>query len=168
MFVALTTVLFTVIAPGVSSQEDCAIKIRNLESKLDSIVCTIKDRKELEMHVPTPSESLVEYDKAATLWSLREQIKQMEAKVEEAANASSKRSKWRFMGARDAGAKEELRLVYGVSERTESDGAASLGQKLRAIIYALDELGQWCAYKVNSFPVLNSELKRISGKGTFL
>ncbi|OAE22766.1 hypothetical protein AXG93_2035s1500 [Marchantia polymorpha subsp. ruderalis] len=133
---------------GVSSQEDCAIKIRNLESKLDSIVCTIKDRKELEMHVPTPSESLVEYDKAATLWSLREQIKQMEAKVEEAANASSKRSKWRFMGARDAGAKEELRLVYGVSERTESDGAASLGQKLRAIIYALDELGQWCAYKV--------------------
>ncbi|KAL2603175.1 hypothetical protein R1flu_025955 [Riccia fluitans] len=133
---------------GVSSQEDCAIKIRNLESKLDSIVCTIKDRKELEMHVPTPSESLVEYDKAATLWSLREQIKQMEAKVEEAANASSKRSKWRFMGARDAGSKEELRLVYGVSERTESDGAASLGQKLRAIIYALDELGQWCAYKV--------------------
>ncbi|KAL3683909.1 hypothetical protein R1sor_001931 [Riccia sorocarpa] len=133
---------------GVSSQEDCAIKIRNLESKLDSIVCTIKDRKELELHVPTPSESLVEYDKAATLWSLREQIKQMEAKVEEAANASSKRSKWRFMGARDAGSKEELRLVYGVSERTESDGAASLGQKLRAIIYALDELGQWCAYKV--------------------
>ncbi|CAM6105698.1 unnamed protein product [Calypogeia fissa] len=135
---------------GVSNQEDCAIKIRNLESKLDSIVCTIKDRKELELHVPTPFESLVEYDKAATLWSLREQIKRMEAQVEEAANASSKRSKWRFMGAQHAGAKEELRLVYGVSERTESDGAASLGQKLRAVIYALDELGQWCAYKVAS------------------
>ncbi|RXH94164.1 hypothetical protein DVH24_023848 [Malus domestica] len=44
---------------GVSSQIDCAIKIRNLESKLDSIVCTIKDRKELEKHVPLPSETVV-------------------------------------------------------------------------------------------------------------
>ncbi|KAF9600916.1 hypothetical protein IFM89_013823 [Coptis chinensis] len=133
---------------GVSSQEDCAIKIRNLESKLDSIVCTIKDRKELEKHVPTPSEVVVEYDKAASLWSLHEQLKQMEKEVEEAAQLSSRRSKWQFMGARDAGSKEELRLVYGVSERTESDGAANLIQKLRAINYALSELGQWCAYQV--------------------
>ncbi|KAK9279100.1 hypothetical protein L1049_012775 [Liquidambar formosana] len=133
---------------GVSSQVDCAIKIRNLESKLDSIVCTIKDRKELEKHVPMPSEVVVEYDKAASLWSLHEQIKQMELAVEEAAQSSSRRSKWQFMGARDAGAKEELRQVYGVSERTESDGAANLIQKLRAINYALSELGQWCAYKV--------------------
>jgi endoribonuclease Dicer len=139
---------------GVSNQEDCAIKIRNLESKLDSIVCTIKDRKELEKYVPMPSETMVIYDKPALLFSLREEIKQMEATVEEAANASARRSKWRFMGARDAGAKEELRLVYGVAERTESDGAASLAQKLRAIIYALDELGQWCAYKVS--PLSNS------------
>ncbi|KAG9449140.1 hypothetical protein H6P81_009105 [Aristolochia fimbriata] len=36
---------------GVSSQEDCAIKIRNLE---------IKDRKELEKHVPMPSIVVVE------------------------------------------------------------------------------------------------------------
>ncbi|KAE8660545.1 Endoribonuclease Dicer-like protein 1 [Hibiscus syriacus] len=133
---------------GVSSQVDCAIKIRNLESKLDSVVCTIKDRKELEKHVPMPSEVVVEYDKAASLWSLHEQIKQMEKTVEEAAQSSSRRSKWQFMGARDAGAKEELHQVYGVSERTESDGAANLIQKLRAINYALGELGQWCAYKV--------------------
>ncbi|XP_022770647.1 endoribonuclease Dicer homolog 1-like isoform X3 [Durio zibethinus] len=133
---------------GVSSQVDCAIKIRNLESKLDSVVCTIKDRKELEKHVPMPSEVVVEYDKAASLWSLHEQIKQMEVAVEEAAQSSSRRSKWQFMGARDAGAKEELHQVYGVSERTESDGAANLIQKLRAINYALGELGQWCAYKV--------------------
>ncbi|MCI01110.1 endoribonuclease dicer 1-like, partial [Trifolium medium] len=133
---------------GVSSQVDCAIKIRNLESKLDSIVCTIKDRKELEKHVPMPSEIVVEYDKAASLCYLHEQIKQMEAEVEEAAKSSSRKSKWQFMGARDAGAKEELRQVYGVSERTESDGAANLIQKLRAINYALSELGQWCAYKV--------------------
>nr|XP_010934025.1 endoribonuclease Dicer homolog 1 [Elaeis guineensis] len=133
---------------GVSSQEDCAIKIRNLESKLDSIVCTVKDRRELEKHVPMPLEIVVQYDKAATLWSLHEQIKQMEVAVEEAAHSSSRRSKWQFMGARDAGSKEELRLVYGVSERTESDGAANLIQKLRAINYALGELGQWCAYKV--------------------
>ncbi|XP_052194720.1 endoribonuclease Dicer homolog 1 isoform X2 [Diospyros lotus] len=133
---------------GVSSQVDCAIKIRNLESKLDSVVCTIKDRKELEKHVPMPSEIVVEYDKAASLWSLHEQIKQMELAVEEAAQSSSRRSKWQFMGARDAGSKEELRQVYGVSERTESDGAANLIQKLRAINYALGELGQWCAYKV--------------------
>ncbi|KAK2419457.1 dicer [Trifolium repens] len=133
---------------GVSSQVDCAIKIRNLESKLDSIVCTIKDRKELEKHVPMPSEIVVEYDKAASLCYLHEQIKQMEAEVEEAAKSSSRKSKWQFMGARDAGAKEELRQVYGVSERTESDGAANLIQKLRAINYALGELGQWCAYKV--------------------
>ncbi|OVA19920.1 Ribonuclease III domain [Macleaya cordata] len=133
---------------GVSSQEDCAIKIRNLESKLDSIVCTIKDRKELEKHVPMPSEVVVEYDKAASLWSLHEQIKQIEVAVEEAAHMSSRRSKWQFMGARDAGSKDELRLVYGLSERTESDGAANLIQKLRAINYALGELGQWCAYKV--------------------
>ncbi|XP_065860011.1 endoribonuclease Dicer homolog 1 isoform X2 [Euphorbia lathyris] len=133
---------------GVSSQLDCAVKIRNLESKLDSVVCTIKDRKELEKHVPMPSEVVVEYDKAASLWSLHEQIKQMEVAVEEAAQSSSRRSKWQFMGARDAGAKEELRQVYGVSERTESDGAANLIQKLRAINYALSELGQWCAYKV--------------------
>ncbi|KAA8520803.1 hypothetical protein F0562_014925 [Nyssa sinensis] len=133
---------------GVSSQVDCAIKIRNLESKLDSVVCTIKDRKELEKHVPMPSEVVVEYDKAASLWSLHEQIKQMELTVEEAAQSSCRRSKWQFMGARDAGAKEELRQVYGVSERTESDGAANLIQKLRAINYALGELGQWCAYKV--------------------
>ncbi|KAF7813944.1 endoribonuclease Dicer-like protein 1 [Senna tora] len=133
---------------GVSSQVDCAIKIRNLESKLDSIVCTIKDRKELEKHVPMPSEVVVEYDKAASLCYLHEQIKQMEVEVEEAAKSSSRRSKWQFMGARDAGAKEELRQVYGVSERTESDGAANLIQKLRAINYALGELGQWCAYKV--------------------
>ncbi|XP_030535345.1 endoribonuclease Dicer homolog 1 [Rhodamnia argentea] len=133
---------------GVSSQVDCAIKIRNLESKLDSVVCTIKDRKELEKHVPMPSEVVVEYDKASSLWSLHEQIKQMEVAVEEAAQSSSRRSKWQFMGARDAGAKEELRQVYGVSERTESDGAANLLQKLRAINYALGELGQWCAYKV--------------------
>ncbi|GAU13720.1 hypothetical protein TSUD_348240 [Trifolium subterraneum] len=132
----------------VSSQVDCAIKIRNLESKLDSIVCTIKDRKELEKHVPMPSEIVVEYDKAASLCYLHEQIKQMEAEVEEAAKSSSRKSKWQFMGARDAGAKEELRQVYGVSERTESDGAANLIQKLRAINYALGELGQWCAYKV--------------------
>ncbi|XBH58778.1 hypothetical protein VPH35_080155 [Triticum aestivum] len=133
---------------GVTSQEDCAIKIRNLESKLDSIVCTIKDRKELEKHVPMPFEVVVQYDKAATLCSLHEQIKQMEAAVEEAALCSSKRTKWQFMGARDAGSRDELRLVYGVSERTESDGAANLIQKLRAINYALGELGQWCAYKV--------------------
>ncbi|CAK7348610.1 unnamed protein product [Dovyalis caffra] len=133
---------------GVSSQVDCAIKIRNLESKLDSIVCTIKDRKDLEKHVPMPVEVVVEYDKAASLWSLHEQIKQMEVAVEEAAQSSSRRSKWQFMGARDAGAKEELRQVYGVSERTESDGAANLIQKLRAINYALGDLGQWCAYKV--------------------
>ncbi|KAL5989061.1 Dicer-like protein 1 [Asimina triloba] len=132
---------------GVSSQEDCALKIRNLESKLDATVCTIKDRKELEKHVPMPLEVVVEYDKAATLWSLHEQIKQMEAAVEDAAHSSSRRSKWQFMGARDAGSKE-LRLVYGVSERTESDGAANLIQKLRAINYALAELGQWCAYMV--------------------
>lgn len=135
---------------GVSSQVDCAIKIRNLESKLDSVVCTIKDRKELEKHVPMPSEVVVEYDKAASLWSLHEQLKQMEVAVEEAAQSSSRRSKWQFMGARDAGAKEELRQVYGVSERTESDGAANLIQKLRAINYALGELGQWCAYKVSN------------------
>ncbi|KAL0355924.1 UNVERIFIED_CONTAM: Endoribonuclease Dicer1 [Sesamum radiatum] len=133
---------------GVSSQVDCALKIRNLESKLDAVVCTIKDRAELEKHVPMPSEVVVEYDKAASLWSLHEQIKQMEQMVEEAARSSSRRSKWQFMGARDAGAKEELRQVYGVSERTESDGAANLIQKLRAINYALGELGQWCAYKV--------------------
>ncbi|KAF0911134.1 hypothetical protein E2562_005501 [Oryza meyeriana var. granulata] len=133
---------------GVTSQEDCAIKIRNLESKLDSVVCTIKDRKELEKHVPMPLEVVVQYDKAATLWSLHEQIKQMEGTVEEAALSSSKRTKWQFMGARDAGSRDELRLVYGVSERTESDGAANLIQKLRAINYALGELGQWCAYKV--------------------
>ncbi|KAE9460262.1 hypothetical protein C3L33_07834, partial [Rhododendron williamsianum] len=133
---------------GVSSQVDCAIKIRNLETKLDAVVCTIKDRKELEKHVPMPSEIVVEYDKAASLWSLHEQIKQMELAVEEAAQSSCRRSKWQFMGARDAGAKEELRQVYGVSERTESDGAANLIQKLRAINYALGELGQWCAYKV--------------------
>ncbi|EXC13651.1 Endoribonuclease Dicer-1-like protein [Morus notabilis] len=133
---------------GVSSQVDCAIKIRNLESKLDSTVCTIKDRRELEKYVPMPSETVVEYDKAATLWSLHEQIKQIEVEVEEAAKSSSRRSKWQFMGARDAGAKEELRQVYGVSERTESDGAVNLVQKLRAVNYALGELGQWCAYKV--------------------
>lgn len=132
-----------------SNQEDCAIKIRNLESKLDSIVCTIKDRKELEKYVPMPSETVVVYDKPALFHSLREEIKQMEAIVEEAATASARRSKWRFMGARDAGAKEELRLVYGVAERAESDGAASLAQKLRAVIYTLDELGPWCAYKVS-------------------
>ncbi|KAG9459707.1 hypothetical protein H6P81_004215 [Aristolochia fimbriata] len=61
---------------GVSSQEDCAIKIRNLE---------IKDCKELEKHVPMPSVVVVEYDKAANLWSLHEQIKQIEEAVEEAA-----------------------------------------------------------------------------------
>lgn len=133
---------------GVSSQVDCAIKIRNLETKLDSVVCTIKDRRELEKHVPMPSEIVVEYDKAASLLYLHEQIKQMELAVEEAARASSRKSKWQFMGARDAGAKEELRQVYGVSERTESDGAANLIQKLRAVNYALSELGQWCAYKV--------------------
>lgn len=137
-----------VFCSGVSSQVDCAIKIRNLESKLDSTVCTIKDRKELEKYVPMPSERVVEYDKAATLWSLHEQIKQLEVEVEEAAKSSSRRSKWQFMGARDAGAKEELRQVYGVSERTESDGAVNLIQKLRAVNYALGELGQWCAYKV--------------------
>ncbi|CAI9103564.1 OLC1v1002075C1 [Oldenlandia corymbosa var. corymbosa] len=133
---------------GVSSQLDCAMKIRNLETKLDSVVFTVKDRAELEKHVPMPSEIVVEYDKAATLWSLHEQIKQMEQTVEEAAQSSSRKSKWQFMGARDAGAKDELRQVYGVSERTESDGAANLIQKLRAINYALGELGQWCAYKV--------------------
>ncbi|XP_057531820.1 endoribonuclease Dicer homolog 1 isoform X2 [Amaranthus tricolor] len=133
---------------GVSSQVDCAIKIRNLETKLDSVVCTIKDRRELEKHVPMPSEIVMEYDKAASLCYLHEQIKQMEVAVEEAARASTRKSKWQFMGARDAGAKEELRQVYGVSERTESDGAANLIQKLRAVNYALSELGQWCAYKV--------------------
>ncbi|KAI8533969.1 hypothetical protein RHMOL_Rhmol10G0052200 [Rhododendron molle] len=48
---------------------------------------------------------------------------------------------------RAVGAKEELRQVYGVSESTESDGAANLIQKSRAINYALGELGRWCAYK---------------------
>uniref|UniRef100_A0A1D1Y7Y1 Endoribonuclease Dicer homolog 1 n=1 Tax=Anthurium amnicola TaxID=1678845 RepID=A0A1D1Y7Y1_9ARAE len=133
---------------GVSSQEDCAIKIRNLESKLDSIVCTIKDRKELERHVPMPLEVVVHYDKAGSLCFLHDQIKRIEVEVEEAAHSSSRRSKWQFMGARDAGCKEELRFIYGVSERTESDGAANLIQKLRAINYALGELGQWCAFKV--------------------
>ena len=42
----------------------------------------------------------------------------MEVEVEEAAKCSSRRSKWQFMGARDVGANEELRQVYGVSERT--------------------------------------------------
>ncbi|KAG9440243.1 hypothetical protein H6P81_020408 [Aristolochia fimbriata] len=48
---------------GVSSQEDCAIKIRNHE---------IKDHKELEKHVPMPSVVVVEYDKAANLCGVEE------------------------------------------------------------------------------------------------
>ncbi|CAH1413369.1 unnamed protein product [Lactuca virosa] len=59
------------------------------------------------------------------MWSLHEQIKQMEVAVEHAAQSSSRRSNWQFMGARDAGAKEELNHVYCVSERTE--GNPSLG-----------------------------------------
>lgn len=74
------------------------MKICNLESKQDSIVCTIKDCNEMEKHVPIPSENVVEYDKAASLCYLHEQIKQIEAEVEEAANSSSRRSKWQFMG----------------------------------------------------------------------
>ncbi|KAL9274356.1 Endoribonuclease Dicer homolog 1-like protein [Drosera capensis] len=75
----------------------------------------------------------------------------MELEVEQTAKSSFRKSKWQFMGARDAGAKEELRQVYGVSERSESDGAANLIQKLRATNYALSEFGQWCAYKSLSF-----------------
>ncbi|KAJ9171599.1 hypothetical protein P3X46_014942 [Hevea brasiliensis] len=86
----------------VSSQVYCAIKIHNLESKLDSIVCIIKEHKELEKHVPMPAEIVVVL----------------------------RRSKWQFMGARDAGAMEDLRQVYGVSESTESDGAGNLIQKV--------------------------------------
>ncbi|KAK8636177.1 hypothetical protein V6N13_004884 [Hibiscus sabdariffa] len=52
------------------------------------------------------------------------------------------------MGAKDVGVKEELHQVYGASERTKSGGVANLIQKLRAINYALGELGQWCSYKV--------------------
>lgn len=95
-----------------------------------------------------PSELVFEYDKAAVMCFFHEQIKQMEMQVDKTAISSLRRSKWQFMGARDAGSKEELRLVYGLSERTESDGAVNLIQKLRAINYALGELGQWCAYKV--------------------
>ncbi|XP_022722542.1 endoribonuclease Dicer homolog 1-like [Durio zibethinus] len=83
------------------------------ESKLDSVVCTIKDRKEVEKHVPMPSEVVIEYDKAASLWSFHEQIKQLQVAVKKAARSSSRRSKWQLMGAMDAGAKEELCQVYG-------------------------------------------------------
>ncbi|XP_078448169.1 dicer-like 1 isoform X2 [Wolffia australiana] len=95
-----------------------------------------------------PLEVIVHYDRAGSLCFLHDQLKRLEAEVEEASQLSSRRSKWQFMGARDAGAKEELHFIYGVSERTESDGAANLIQKLRAINYALAELGQWCAFKV--------------------
>ena len=95
-----------------------------------------------------PSEVMVHYDKAGSLCFLHDQIKQLEAEVDEAAHSTCRRSKWQFMGARDAGSKEELRFIYGVSDRTESDGAANLTQKLRAINYGLAELGQWCAFKV--------------------
>ena len=95
-----------------------------------------------------PSEVMVHYDKAGSLCFLHDQIKQLEAEVDKAAQSTCRRSKWQFMGARDAGSKEELRFIYGVSDRTESDGAANLTQKLRAINYGLAELGQWCAFKV--------------------
>lgn len=119
--------------------------------------------------MPMPLETVVPYDKAARFDSLHDQIVNMEAEIEAAMHPSSRRSKWQFMGARDAGSnREELRLVYGVSERTESDGAANLIQKLRAINYALGELGQWCAFKVTYFGTSTIKCCRIFSLGSFV
>ncbi|GLT85624.1 hypothetical protein SLE2022_038100 [Rubroshorea leprosula] len=45
-----------VVRKGVSSAMDCEGQISELESILDSLICTIEDRKEMEAHVPSAKE----------------------------------------------------------------------------------------------------------------
>lgn len=61
--------------------------------------------------------------------------------VEEVVKVSLRKSKWQFMGVRDVGVKEELKQVYGVFERIESDGVVNLIYKFRVINYIFVELG---------------------------
>jgi hypothetical protein len=201
---------------GVSSQEDCAYKLRSLEVKLNARVCTIKDRGVLEQFVPTPLERIVEYDPPVVKWSIRAELEALMREVEKITPVGGKKRKWVAVPSDPPGGKgaENIEAAEDAGQQTEEGGAmdmeveklaeggavmegsgdgavgggpseevgkvgvvesgreeggrtlhwkrreegggksTTLLQKLGSILYVLDELGQWFAYKVRVRPGL--------------
>ncbi|KAL2653060.1 hypothetical protein R1flu_021188 [Riccia fluitans] len=121
-----------VIRKGVSSGEDCHRQLAKLEQNLDAKVCTIKDRSELESFVPTPRTQGVEYDSPFT------KFEEYRVKLQAIAEKCKK-----FEHPRPEENEEQFKDYVELSKKLEK----SIHRYQNALVYCLQELGFWCAYK---------------------
>ncbi|KAL7588569.1 hypothetical protein Lser_V15G38263 [Lactuca serriola] len=117
---------------GVSSAEDCEAQLTTLESVLDSLVYTIRNRTELENFTPSASHSYCFYDPAKVSHS------ELKAKLE------SSRDKFEAQ-------LHELQVSLQSNYKDTDEKYEILRKRLfndyTKIIYCVDELGLLCAYE---------------------
>ncbi|XP_058069603.1 endoribonuclease Dicer homolog 3a [Magnolia sinica] len=119
-----------VVRKGVSSAMDCEDQIAELESILDSKVCTVEDRAELELFVPSAQEINRYYD---TNLSLHDDLK---AKLD---------SSWAKFDAVVANMQDLLPNQFKDTEDMIKGLRKRLSSFHAKILYCLDDLGLICA-----------------------
>lgn len=117
---------------GVSSAEDCEAQITMLESVLDSLVYTLRNRTELENVTPSASHSYCFYEPAKVSHS------ELKAKLES--------SKIKFE-AQLLELQVSLQTNYKDTDEKHEILQKRLSNDYTKIIYCLDELGLLCAYE---------------------
>ncbi|XP_023744994.1 endoribonuclease Dicer homolog 3a isoform X1 [Lactuca sativa] len=117
---------------GVSSTEDCEAQITMLESVLDSLVYTIRNRTELENVTPSASHSYCFYEPAKVSHS------ELKAKLES--------SRFKFE-AQLLELQVSLQSNYKDTDEKHEILRKRLSNDYTKIIYCLDELGLLCAYE---------------------
>ncbi|KAI3514031.1 hypothetical protein L1887_12347 [Cichorium endivia] len=117
---------------GVSSAEDCETQITMLESVLDSLVYTLRNRTELENVTPSASHSYCFYEPVKVSHS------ELKAKLES--------SKFKFE-AELLELQVSLQTNYKDTDEKHEILQKRLSNDYTKIIYCLDELGLLCAYE---------------------
>ncbi|KAL4571164.1 hypothetical protein LXL04_017915 [Taraxacum kok-saghyz] len=117
---------------GVSSTEDCETQITTLESVLDSLVYTLRNRKELENVTPSASHSYCFYAPVRVFHSeLRTKLESSRSKFEE-----------QLLQLKDS-----LQNSYKDTDEKHEILKKRLSNDYTKIVYCLDEFGLLCAYE---------------------
>ncbi|KAL3684813.1 hypothetical protein R1sor_002835 [Riccia sorocarpa] len=134
-----------VIRKGVTSGEDCQRQIAKLERNLDARVCTVKDRSELESFVPTPLTQGVEYDSPFM------DIEEYRVKLQACAEKHRK-----FVHEKPEDSDEQFKDYAELTKKLEK----SIHRYHNALVYCVQDLGLWCAYKAAAL-LLKNDIKDI-------
>ncbi|KAL5988342.1 helicase, partial [Asimina triloba] len=122
-----------VVRKGVSSAIDCEDQITELESILDSKVCTVEDRAELELFVPTAKEINIYYERSFSLHAdLKTKLDASWFKHDDAVACMKGLLPNHYEDMHDK--------IKALRKRLSSYHAK--------ILYCLDDLGLICAYEV--------------------